>query len=88
MTAFYNGDELQMLLPQEYPYANVGGEELRGHFMDRAVHMTNDPDFILPSQRETAEEEWEACADPNDDNEFVQVYLNSGSGAGTRLRTR
>ncbi|MFO7950975.1 MAG: FlgD immunoglobulin-like domain containing protein [Candidatus Fermentibacteraceae bacterium] len=77
---FYNGDELQMLLPQEYLCAEVGGEELREHFMDWAAHMTNDFDFILPSQRETAEEEWEAYADPDDDNEFVQVYLDSGSG--------
>lgn len=66
-------------LPQEYMYNQIGGSAFRNHFIDWAAHMTNDFDFILPIQAITNENEWNAYADPLDDNEFIQTYTNSGS---------
>ena len=84
---FYNGGEgtlPQDLLPQEYLYDRLGSEEMRAHFVDWAAHMTNDFDFILPSQKETAQEHWDTYADPDDDNEFVEVYNDTGTGGWYR----
>lgn len=78
--------QTQDLLPQEYLYYNMpaGYEGLREMFADFAAHITNDFDFILPSQRETAENEWNYCADPEDDNEYTQTYEDTGSGGWYR----
>lgn len=78
--------QTQDLLPQEYLYYNfpAGYDGLREMFVDWATHITNDFDFILPSQRETAENEWNYCADPEDDNEFTQIYEDAGSGGWYR----
>lgn len=78
--------QTQDLLPQEYLYCNIppGYDGLREMFVDWAAHMTNDFDFILESQRETAEDEWNYCADPEDDNEFTQIYEDTGSGGWYR----
>ena len=78
--------QTQDLLPQEYLYFNIpaGYGGMREIFVDWAAHITNDFDFILESQRETAENEWNYCADPEDDNEFTQVYEDAGSGGWYR----
>ena len=78
--------QTQDLLPQEYLYYNIpaGYGGLREIFVDWTAHITNDFDFILESQRETAENEWNYCADPEDDNEFMQVYEDAGSGGWYR----
>ncbi|MBN1435381.1 hypothetical protein JW921_11510, partial [Candidatus Fermentibacterales bacterium] len=88
---FYNGDGggqssslPQDLLPQEYLYAALGGDQMRTCFTDWAAHMTNDFDFLLPSQKEMAQEHWDTYADPADDNEFVLVLEDSGTGGWYR----
>ena len=67
-------------LPQEYMYNTLGGAEFRQHFIDWAAHMTNDFDFIPAYQAATNLNEWNDYADPDDDNEFIAVYDNQGSG--------
>lgn len=81
---FYNAENLQTLLPQEYLYAGLGAVEMRNHFIDWAAHMTNDFDFILPSQKEMALEHWNTYADPFDDNEFTRAFFNTGTGGWYR----
>jgi len=71
-------------LPQEYFFNQIGGPVFRNYFIDWAAHMTNQFDFILPEQAATNENEWYTYADPLDDNEFVQVYVNSGSNGWFR----
>lgn len=71
---FYNGSSYpQNLNPQEYLSQECSGD-LRAHFMNWAARMTNDFDFILPSQVETAEYHWNTYADPDDDNQFTKVF--------------
>jgi hypothetical protein len=77
VSIFYSGTSLT---PQEYMHNQIGGATLRNHFIDCAAHMTNDFDFILPSQHVAAQNEWNTYADPQDDNQFIQTYFNSGSG--------
>ncbi len=77
---FYNAESPQELLPQEYLYAGLGAVEMRNCFIDWAAHMTNDFDFILPSQRAMAEVHWNTYADPNDDNEFTKIFDDSSFG--------
>ena len=76
VSVFYSGTTLT---PQEYLYNQIGGTAFRNHFIDCAAHMTNDFDFILPSQAVTAQNEWNNVADPLDDNKFIQTYTNTGS---------
>jgi hypothetical protein len=71
---FYNEEGPQELLPQEYLYAELGNEAMRNYFIDWAAHMTNDFDFILPSQKAMAMVHWNTYADPDDDNEFTKIY--------------
>lgn len=71
-------------LPQEYFYNQLGSSVMRDHFIDFAAHLSNDFDFISPLQRLNNENEWNSYADPNDENEFTETYLNSGSGAWYR----
>jgi hypothetical protein len=79
---FYNDDDTvqQMLLPQEYLFEALGGDVMRSCFVDCAARMTNDFDFILDSQKEMAQEHWDTYADPDDVNQFVEVYDNTGTG--------
>ncbi len=77
VSIFYSGTSLT---PQEYMYNQIGGATLRNHFIDCYAHMTNDFDFILPSQHVAAQNEWNTYAEPQDDNQFIQTYFNSGSG--------
>ncbi len=74
---FFNGTDQ---LPQEYFYDQLGGPVFRNHFIDWAAHMTNQFDFILPYQAVANENEWYDYADLWDDNEFIEVYDNTGSG--------
>jgi len=79
---FYNDSSStpQNLLPQEYLYEAFNTIDLRTYFIDWAAHMTNDFDFILPSQRAMAELHWNSYADPEDDNQYTMVYNQSGFG--------
>ncbi len=83
---FYNSDNSlpQDLLPQEYLVSFPGAVDMRAHFINWAAHMTNDFDFILPSQKEMAELHWNTYGDPEDDNEFTQTYDDTGSGGWFR----
>jgi Family of unknown function (DUF6055) len=76
VSIFYSGTNLT---PQEYLYNQIGGEQLRNHFIDCAAHMTNGFDFILPTQYAGAKNEWNIYADPLDNNQFIKTYLNTGS---------
>ncbi|MCF8368066.1 MAG: hypothetical protein K9G76_03430 [Bacteroidales bacterium] len=73
---FFNGTSE---LPQEYLFNQLGGALYRNYFIDWAAHMTNNFDFIAPNQAATNLNEWLTYADPLDDNEFTQVYTNTGS---------
>ncbi len=78
---FFNGTTE---VPQEYLFHTIGPSVFRNDFIDWAAHMTNQFDFILPQQAATNEHEWNDYADPGDNNEFVQVYQNTGSGGWYR----
>ncbi len=73
---FFNGTTE---LPQEYFYNQLGPAIFRSYFLNWAAHMTNHFDFLLPGQIATFENEWNTYADPEDNNEFIQIYNNSGS---------
>jgi hypothetical protein len=76
ISVFYSATNLT---PQEYLYNQIGGANLRNHFIDCAAHMTNDFDFLLPAQHANAQNEWNTYADPLDDNQFIETYTNTGS---------
>ena len=65
--------------PQEYLFNQIGGTEFRNQFVNWAAHMTNDFDFITPQQAAANENEWDTYADPLDENEFTEVYENTGT---------
>ncbi len=71
-------------LPQEYFFNSVGEDEFRQLFMNWAAHITNDFDFLTPTQRISNETEWSWYAEPWDDNEYIQVYGDEGSGGWYR----
>ena len=71
-------------LPQEYFYNYLGADVFRAQFMDWAAHMTNHFDFLTPAQIAVLENEWNDYADPADDNEFIEVFDNEGSGGWYR----
>ena len=77
VSIFYSGTTLT---PQEYMYNQIGGAALRNHFIGCAAHMTNGFDFILPFQHNSAQNEWNTYANSLDDNQFIQTYINTGSG--------
>ena len=78
---FYNnGPSPQDLNPQEYLFQAEWTVDLRTQFMNWAARMTNGYDFILPSQLEMAELHWNTYGDPEDDNEFTQVFNYSSYG--------
>ena len=66
-------------LPQEYFFNQIGGSVFRNHFIDWAAHMTNHFDFLPSNQINRFELEWNDYADPLDDNEFVDIYQDTGS---------
>lgn len=76
VSVFYSGTNLT---PQAYLYNQLGGEVFRNQFIDCAAHMTNHFDFISSEQAEGAQHEWDTYADPSDDNQFIQTYINTGS---------
>ncbi|MCB0520033.1 MAG: hypothetical protein H6577_14550 [Lewinellaceae bacterium] len=67
-------------LPQEYMYNLIGADNYRQYFIDWATHMTNDFDFIPAIQAATNLNEWNTYADPDDDNEYIAIYENQGTG--------
>lgn len=71
-------------LPQEYFYNFLGADVFRAQFMDWAAHMTNHFDFLTSAQVAVLENEWNDYADPADDNEFTEIYNNTGSGGWYR----
>jgi hypothetical protein len=71
-------------LPQEYFFNQIGGSVFRSHFIDWAAHMTNGFDFLPQNQIDEFENEWNVYADPNDDNEFIEVFENDGSDGWIR----
>ncbi len=71
-------------LPQEYFFNQIGGTVFRNHFIDWAAHMTNHFDFLPANQITRFEYEWEDYADPLDDNEFIEVYNDTGSNGWFR----
>ncbi|MGL4598755.1 MAG: hypothetical protein ACRCYO_14660, partial [Bacteroidia bacterium] len=81
VSVFYSGTSLS---PQEYLFNQIGGANLRNHFIDCAAHMSNDFDFILQNQANNAQNEWNIYADAWDDNKFIQTYTNTGSGGWVR----
>ncbi len=76
VSVFYCGTSLS---PQEYLFNQIGGAAFRNHFIDCAAHMTNNFDFLQPSQAARAQDEWDTYADPLDDNQFLQTYTDTGS---------
>lgn len=65
--------------PQEYLYNEVGASEYRNHFIDWVARMTNNFDFLTEQQKQYNEAEWLNYADSEDDNEFTEIFGNSGS---------
>lgn len=66
-------------LPQEYLFNQIGGANYRNHFIDWAARMTNDFDFITQAQKTANLNEWNSYADPLDDNEYIEVFDESGT---------
>lgn len=77
VSIFYSGTKLT---PQEYLYNLIGAAAWRNHFIDCSAHMTNNFDFILPSQHKAAQKEWKTYAAPLDNNQFIKIFSNKGSG--------
>ena len=73
---FFTGTELY---PQEYLSEEIGSEAFKNYFMDWAIHMTNDFDFITPIQAAANEQEWNNYADPLDDHEFIETWIDEGT---------
>lgn len=71
-------------LPQEYFFNQIGGTIFRNHFIDWAAHITNHFDFLPANQIARFEYEWEDYADPLDDNEFIEIYDDTGSNGWVR----
>ena len=71
-------------LPQEYLFNQIGSTNYRNHFIDWAAHMTNDFDFITVEQKSANLNEWNTYADPLDDNEYIEIFNDSGSGGWYR----
>ncbi len=71
-------------LPQEYYFNTLGGAVFRDHFIDWAAHITNHFDFLTSAQIDVLENEWNTYADPEDDNEFIQIYQDTGSNGWFR----
>ena len=71
-------------LPQEYLFYNIGEENFRNYFIDYAAHMTNDFDFISQVQKDANLQEWNQYADPNDDNEFTEIFDASATNGWYR----
>ena len=65
--------------PQEFLYTQMGSEIYRNHFIDWAARMTNEFDFITENQRNANEQEWNNYADPEDDNEYTEVFDSNGT---------
>jgi hypothetical protein len=65
--------------PQEYLYNELGGILYRNNFIDWATRMTNDFDFITENQRVANELEWLSYADPDDDNQYTEVFDINGT---------
>ncbi|MHC5109407.1 MAG: hypothetical protein ACYTHJ_05970 [Planctomycetota bacterium] len=65
---YYNGTQLR---PQEYLYAEIGGESFRQLFADWAAHNTAGLDYLTPAQVERALEEAEAVGDPDNFHNYV-----------------
>ncbi|MBP6391877.1 MAG: hypothetical protein KA352_13385 [Flavobacteriales bacterium] len=71
-------------LPQEYFFNQIGASLFRTSFLNWAAHMTNQFDFLTPDQYTTNQNEWNSYADPLDNNEYLQTYMNTGSGGWYR----
>ena len=65
--------------PQEYLYNQLGPILYRNTFMDWVASMTNDFDFITENQRVANESEWLTYADPDDDNEYTEIFDFNGT---------
>ena len=65
---FYSGTELR---PQEYLYANIGGETFRGYFADWAARNTGGLDYLTPEQVERALWEADYVGDPENAHPHV-----------------
>jgi hypothetical protein len=70
--------------PQEYLYNQIGSSNFRNHFIDWASHMTNNFDFITQQQKIENLNEWNTYADLSDDNEYVDIFDESGSNGWFR----
>lgn len=71
-------------LPQEYLFNNIGATTFRDYFINWAAHMTNEFDFITPEQRAANLLEWNNYADANDENEFTEIFDETGSNGWYR----
>ncbi len=74
---FYSGTNLS---PQHYLFNRFGAVKMRNDFIDCAAHMTNNFDFISPTQANNALAEWNTYAAPLDKNKYVKTFDNTGSG--------
>ena len=76
-SGMYSGTEE---MPQEYMFNVIGASQYRQYFIDWTAHMTNNFDFISAQQAATNLNEWNTYADPLDDNEYIAIYNNEGTG--------
>jgi hypothetical protein len=81
------------LNPQEYLYNNLGSINLRNHFLDWATLVVNEFDFPFMSQNQknTVVQEWNTYAEPNDDNQYIEIFnsiqTNSYRPSETKVTT-
>ena len=59
------------LLPQNYHYTNIGGDNLRGYFADWAAHNTAEIDYLSREQYDRALLEVELAGDVNNAHPYV-----------------
>ncbi len=73
---FYSGTTLT---PQQYLFNTMGASKMRKDFIDCAAHLSNNFDFLTPTQGANAKTEWNTYAAPLDRNKFIKTYNNTGS---------
>jgi hypothetical protein len=67
------------LLPQEYLYSTLGGQDMRKYYADWAIHSAVGFDYLSAVQVERLKKEFHKYGDPDDDHTIVASYNNTGT---------
>lgn len=78
---FYNGT---VLIPQKYIINEVGLTLFRSYFLDWTADIIKRFEHASSEQVAAAEDEWLDYAAPEDDNQFIGEYINTGTDGWVR----